>query len=576
MKKNRALCAGLFALGVGYGAFAEDLKPYALIVMLDGMRADMARVADMPYLRSVIDGKWHPDYKCASSLAGQNLDDAMTYSYANHSSIICGVKRVKHNVAFNCDVGIGNFKRWPSWQTLVVRNRPGVKALFCTDGEPPIAKDNATIEWVAAGAKAAAVLSDRLGESDAPQALSLFLEDPDAAGHGSGYFPSGDNYLAMCSTNDMRLAKVLEAIRRRPTFAREDWLIMLTADHGGIHQMHGEMDAHTRTVPIILCGRHVVQGTLAGLPRNYDLAATALRHFGLDPKVFELDGEPIGSILSPVRTAGNLAESMCLYFPFSPQLAGSCKMSTRNAVSGGWTNERVGDPTYLNFSVPKDGVVGECAWIGGESGSVNAIRFAGTETDFRGADGSFSFAFWIREELARSADEQASIFGNMDIASPRSPGFQLVGNVKQLRCKRGVCLEYLQGDGTRKLMGPYFLDDFKWKFLAMTVSGDGVVMFYGGGLDGRLHSMAGDGRGARFVSGLPIHLGQDGTGRYGHNFNGFLDELAFWKRALSDAEIQSLYRAGLKHESPFSQSSGKPGFETWRATDHSAEAGSKK
>ena len=189
MNKIRVLCAGLIALGIGNGAFAGDLKPYALIIMLDGMRADMARVADMPYLRSVMDGKWHPDYKCASSLAGQNLDDAMTYSYANHSSIICGVKRAKHNVAFNCDVGIGNFKRWPSWQTLVVRNRPGVKALFCTDGEPPIAKD-----------------------------------------------------------------------------------------------------------------------------------------------------------------------------------------------------------------------------------SVNAIRFAGTETDFRGADGSFSFAFWIREELARSADEQASIFGNMDIA----------------------------------------------------------------------------------------------------------------------------------------------------------------
>ena len=66
-------------------------------------------------------------------------------------------------------------------------------------------------------------------------------------------------------------------------------------------------------------------------------------------------------------------------------------------------------------------------------------------------------------------------------------------------------------------------------------------------LDDRL---AGDGRGARFASGLPIHLGQDGTGRYGHNFNGFFDELAFWKRALSDAEIRQDSKYGYDFSVP--------------------------
>ena len=144
-----------------------------------------------------------------------------------------------------------------------------------------------------------------------------------------------------------------------------------------------------------------------------------------------------------------------------------------------------------------------------------------------------------------------------------------------VQCQRGICFEYLQGDGTRKLMGPYFPSNHEWLFLAVTVSGDGVVLFYGGGLDGRLHSMAGDGRGAKFVSGLPIHLGQDGTGSYRCNFNGHVDEFSFWKRALAEAEVNTLYRAGLKHTSPFVQTSGKPGFERWRKTDNPLEAAHK-
>ena len=30
---------------------------------------------------------------------------------------------------------------------------------------------------------------------------------------------------------------------------------------------------------------------------------------------------------------------------------------------------------------------------------------------------------------------------------------------------------------------------------------------------------------------LPLNLGQDGTGRYAHNLDGDIDELAIWRRA---------------------------------------------
>lgn len=552
----------LASMAMGVSVAAESpLKPYALLIMFDGFRADMVRIADMPALRSLMAGRWHPDYRCAWSLSGQNLDDAMTYSYANHASIITGVTRAKHNVAFNCDVYDGLYVRWPSWQTRIARAIPGARGFFATDWEPPIGKDKTTIDWCEnpSVTVAADKLVKRLAVSDGTRTFSFFVGMPDHAGHESGYFPTGDAYLAACRTNDLCLARILDAVRSRPTFAQEDWLIMLTSDHGGIHYMHGQMDAQTRTVPIVLCGRRVVQGPLAGLPRTYDVPCTALAHFGIDPTTCDLDGEVIGGKPSPVRS-GSLAEAMALCFPFTDELAGTMRNSTRNALPDGWKPARAGDPTYINCA-KEGGICGKCLSINGEAGCVNAMSFPETARGFAGSDGAFTFAFWINAEKEPKNAEIQPVFGNMDLDNPNSPGFQVVTQFRQPRCQPGICLLYRQASGVRNVVGPFFPDSPKWLFVAGTVSQDGVVTFYGGREDGRLHFAAGDGRGASFVSGLPIHIGQDGTGAHGTNFNGKLDEMGFWTRALTVDEIEALYRAGLCHESPFRTNKKKQGGE---------------
>lgn len=46
---------------------------------------------------------------------------------------------------------------------------------------------------------------------------------------------------------DARCYELLQAIYSRPSFENEDWLIIITADHGGIQTWHGGQTLEERT-----------------------------------------------------------------------------------------------------------------------------------------------------------------------------------------------------------------------------------------------------------------------------------------------------------------------------------------
>ena len=49
-----------------------------------------------------------------------------------------------------------------------------------------------------------------------------------------------------------------------------------------------------------------------------------------------------------------------------------------------------------------------------------------------------------------------------------------------------------------------------------------------------------------FCTGLPLFLGQDGTGRYGRTFEGRIDDFALWTRELSHGDVRRIYESGRK------------------------------
>lgn len=89
---------------------------------------------------------------------------------------------------------------------------------------------------------------------------------------------------------------MMQALFARKTYREEDWLVLVTTDHGGLaSKTHGKDAPQERTVFIIASGPSVIPGELSGRPGVVDVAVTALAHLGipLDGK-WRLDGQVIG------------------------------------------------------------------------------------------------------------------------------------------------------------------------------------------------------------------------------------------------------------------------------------------
>lgn len=65
------------------------------------------------------------------------------------------------------------------------------------------------------------------------------LEYADHAGHTSGFALSNKKYKAAYYDSEKDANKLIAAVTARETYAQEDWLIIITTDHGGYRLGHG-------------------------------------------------------------------------------------------------------------------------------------------------------------------------------------------------------------------------------------------------------------------------------------------------------------------------------------------------
>src|SRR6185503_14697798 len=111
--------------------------------------------------------------------------------------------------------------------------------------------------------------------------LFLFLDGPDAAGHAEGF--GSEAYASAVRDGDRALGNLLDVIVARSTFAREDWQIVVTTDHGGNGREHGGTSDAETTIPFLVASRHAPGRAAGGDVRNVDVTPTVLAHFGIDP-----------------------------------------------------------------------------------------------------------------------------------------------------------------------------------------------------------------------------------------------------------------------------------------------------
>lgn len=83
--------------------------------------------------------------------------------------------------------------------------------------------------------------------------LFVIYEPTDSTGHNKGFTFNNPEYKEAFRREDAYALEAINAIKARPTYEKEDWLIIITSDHGGIGTNHGKESIQERmTFAVVL------------------------------------------------------------------------------------------------------------------------------------------------------------------------------------------------------------------------------------------------------------------------------------------------------------------------------------
>ena len=278
-------------------AWAEESRPKKVLILgIDGCRPDALAVAQTPHIDELLREGAYTD----RAQTGEQ-----TVSGPGWSSMLTGVWPTKHRVSNNFFFG-SRYQEFPHLFQRVKDHNPAWYTASIVHWAPIHNKIVAAADYSTAPEdddRVAAEACQLLAEQD-PTVLFLHFDDVDAAGHAQGFHPSVAEYVAAIESVDRRIGQVLGALKARKTHVDEDWLTLVSTDHGGQGRSHsgGADIPEVRTIFFLAHGAGVVPGEIEQPVVVVDVAATALAYLGIAlDETWQLDGRPVA--LKPTSTA---------------------------------------------------------------------------------------------------------------------------------------------------------------------------------------------------------------------------------------------------------------------------------
>lgn len=90
-----------------------------------------------------------------------------------------------------------------------------------------------------------------LKREDCSDFIFALYESTDEYGHAEGYHPDSEPYMKAFAFEDGLAKQIVDSIKSRPTYNEEDWLIVISTDHGGFNHSHGYCMAMERYTFIV-------------------------------------------------------------------------------------------------------------------------------------------------------------------------------------------------------------------------------------------------------------------------------------------------------------------------------------
>jgi hypothetical protein len=289
--------AALFVL-TSFSMLASQ-KRKVLIFGLDGFRSDALQLAKTPNMDALI---------ATGVYTYDSWNMGITVSGPSWSTIFTGVWHQKHGVTDNSYAG-SNYNQYPYFLTRAKQVKPNLYGVQVVTWSPmsdqvyndgydkKLVRPNDFTQWHPA---VEAALQDP--NIDVMVAYTNYV---DGVGHSTGFSPSNSAYIKGIEDIDGWVGAVMADVKKRPTYADEDWLILLVTDHGGLGTSHGGNSDEERHIWWIASGNNVkpkqifasdpgsyvmsnnpVDPTkVANVPVQSDIAVTALHHLLYDAGV---------------------------------------------------------------------------------------------------------------------------------------------------------------------------------------------------------------------------------------------------------------------------------------------------
>ena len=275
-------------------------RPKVLLIGVDGVRPDVLREVHTPNLDALA---------AAGSFSDQAQNVRPTVSGPCWSSMLIGVGPDKHGVVSN-DFSSNRYGEYPDFLTRIEKVRPDLRTFAAVDWLPlgaqdaggpllsvaldlKVVVDGYELGWLEADSVSVMATLEELRHGD-PDALFLYLGAPDEISHNIGGI--GEEYRAAIATADRHVGRLVQAVKARPDSSHEDWLILVSTDHGRTETGgHGGDSPEETTVFFLASGPSVLVGVPSPPPSIVDVPVTALTHLGIPvDAAWGLDGKEVG------------------------------------------------------------------------------------------------------------------------------------------------------------------------------------------------------------------------------------------------------------------------------------------
>lgn len=308
------------------GANQAQSQPRVLLIGLDGTRSAGIQQANTPNLDALI-AEGFVDYDAVTN--------DVSLSGPGWASMLSGVWCDKHGVVDN-DATWANsrFDQYPHVLFYAEQARPQINSASVSHWAPINSEiacadergADCVVDHVLSVATDAEVRDEvvRLLSDEDPHFLFMQFDDIDHAGHGDitdggsdvgGFcpYPGGDpaggnqggictavdynqNYIDTIELTDGYVGDIIAALKARPNYASENWLVLSSPDHGGagtVKNQHGFPTAQEMRTFFISSGPAARPFPNAQV-KIVDVAATVLHHLGIsiDP-AWNIDGRPV-------------------------------------------------------------------------------------------------------------------------------------------------------------------------------------------------------------------------------------------------------------------------------------------